>query len=192
MFKDKRTAMVGTLVLVLFLLSLILTNPGKLLAVDAFLKIDGVKGESADAKHKDEIDVISWSFGETNSGTTRTGGGGGAGRVNMKDFKFTMRTNIASPKLFQACASGEHIKEAKLTVRRSDQTQAEYLQIWLQDLVVSSFLNMGSSGPNIPYPVDEILLNFSRIKIDYKQVKPDGSLGGSVSGGWNLKTNKVP
>jgi type VI secretion system secreted protein Hcp len=191
MFKDKRTAMVGTLVLVLFLLSLILTNPGKLLAVDAFLKIDGVKGESADAKHKDEIDVISWSFGETNSGTAHTGGGAGAGKVKFQDFKFTMRTNIASPQLFQYCANGKHINKVTLFVRRSDQTQAEFLQIWLSDVMVSSFLNMGSAGPNIPYPVDEILLNFSSIKIDYKQVKQDGSLGGSVSGGWNLKANKA-
>ena len=105
--------------LLLFLLSLTLTNPGKLLAVDAFLKIDGIKGESTDDKHKDEIDVISWSFGETNSGTAHTGGGGGAGRVNMKDFKFTMRTNKASPKLFQACANGKHINKVVLFVRRS-------------------------------------------------------------------------
>jgi type VI secretion system secreted protein Hcp len=191
MLKDKRTAMVGTLVLLLFLLSLTLTNPGKLLAVDAFLKIDGVKGESADAKHKDEIDVVSWSFGETHSGPVRTGGAG-AGKVNMQDFKFTMRTNIASPKLFQVCASGEHLQKAVLTVRRSDQTQAEFLQIWLSDVMVSSFVNMGSSGPNTPYPMEEIMLNFASIKIEYKPMKPDGSLGGPVYGGWNVKTNKVP
>jgi len=191
MLKDRRTAMVGILVVLLFLLSLTLTNPGKLLAVDAFLKIEGVKGESADAKHKDEIDVISWSFGETNSGTAHTGGGGGAGRVNMKDFKFTMRTNIASPQLFQYCASGKHIKEAKLFVRSSGSRPAEFLEIWLSDVLVSSFVNMGSAGPNIPYPMEEIMLNFSSIKIDYKPMKPDGSLGGSVHGGWNVKANKA-
>jgi hypothetical protein len=90
MFKDRRTAMVGTLVLALFLLSLTLTNPGKALA-DTFLKIDGIKGESQDSKHKDEIDVISWGFGETNpAAVARSGGGARSGPVNMQDFKFTI------------------------------------------------------------------------------------------------------
>jgi type VI secretion system secreted protein Hcp len=187
MFKDRRTAMVGILVALLFLLSLTLTNPGKVLAVDAFLKIQGIEGEAQDQKHKAEIDVISWSFGETNSGTARTGGAG-AGKVNMQNFKFTMRTNKASPKLFQACASGEHLQSAVLSVRRPGKDTSDFLQIWLSEVLVSSFVNMGSSGGTDP--MEEIMLNFSKIKVSYKPMKADGSLEGSVEAGWDVPANR--
>lgn len=95
-------------------------------AVDYFLKLDGIKGESQDSKHKDEIDVESWSWGETQSGTHAGGGGGGAGKVSMQDFHFVMKVNKSSPKLLQACASGEHIKEALLTCRKAGKEQQEY------------------------------------------------------------------
>src|ERR1700753_4105926 len=81
-------------------------------AVDYFLKIDGIEGESKDSKHKGEIDLDSWSWGANQSGTYHGGGGGGAGKVAMQDFHFVMKINKASPKLMLACASGEHIKKA--------------------------------------------------------------------------------
>jgi len=192
MFKDRRTAMVGTLVLALFLLSLTLTNPGKVLALDAFLKIDGVEGESRDNKHKNEIDVISWSFGESlPAATSRSAGGArSAERANFQDFKFTMRTNKASPKLFLACASGEHLKSVLLTVRKADKNQSEFLQIWLQEVMVSSFISLGTSGGTDTYPMEEIMLNFAKIKITYKPTKADGSLDTGVTGGWDLTSNK--
>ena len=189
MSKDKRTAMVGTLVLALFLLSLTLTNPGKALAVDAFLKIDGVLGESTDAKHKDEIAVINWSFGETQSVTAALAGGGArSGRVTMQDFKFTMRTNKASPKLFQTCASGEHLQSALLTVRKADKNQSEFLQIWLSDVLVSSFVSLGSSGGTDP--MEEIMLNFAKIKVSYKPTRADGSLDAAIEIRWDVQANK--
>src|SRR5213593_2324488 len=83
-------------------------------AVDYFLKLDGIEGESQDAKHKGEIDLESWSWGETQTGTMHAGGGGGAGKVQMQDFHFVMKVNKSSPKLMLACASGEHIKSATL------------------------------------------------------------------------------
>src|SRR5262245_42206113 len=88
-------------------------------AVDYFLKLDGVPGESQDATHKDEIQVSSFSFGETQSGTMAFGGGGGAGKVQMQDFHFMMNVNKASPKLFLACTTGTHIKNAVLTARKA-------------------------------------------------------------------------
>ena len=87
-------------------------------AVDYFIKFDGIKGESADAKHKDEIDVESWSWGETHAGAASSGGGGGAGKVSMQDFHFVMRLNRASPGLMKACATGQHIKMATLSAAR--------------------------------------------------------------------------
>src|SRR5450759_933279 len=89
------------------------------MAVDYFLKIDGIKGESHDSKHKDEIDLVSWSWGETQTGSHAAGGGGGSGKVSMQDFHFVMHANLASPKLLLACANGEHIKEASLVCRKA-------------------------------------------------------------------------
>jgi type VI secretion system secreted protein Hcp len=156
-------------------------------AVDYFLKIDGIEGESADQKHKGEIDIESWSWGETNSGTHSGGGGGGAGKVSMQDFHFTMRTNKASPKLLLACANGEHIKKAVLTCRKAGKEQQEYMKITMSDLLVSSFQTGGSSGGVVP--TDQISVNYSKIEYEYKEQKADGSLGGAVTAGWDLKKN---
>ena len=87
------------------------------MAVDYFIKFDGIKGESTDAKHKDEVDVEAWSWGESNVGGAGHGSGAGAGKVSMQDFHFTMRFNKASISLMKACATGQHIKDAMLSAR---------------------------------------------------------------------------
>ncbi len=89
------------------------------MAVDYFLKIDGIQGESQDKTHKNEIEIESFSWGATQTGTASHGGGMGAGRVSVQDFKFVMQVNKASPKLFLVCAQGEHIKNAILTCRKA-------------------------------------------------------------------------
>ena len=106
-------------------------------AVDYFLKIDGIDGESADSKHKGEINLQSWSWSEHQSGAHAAGGGGGAGKVSMADFHFTMHVNKASPKLMLACATGEHIKKATLVCRKAGKEQQEYLKITFDDVLVS-------------------------------------------------------
>ena len=156
--------------------------------VDYFLKIDGIEGESQDSKHKNEIDVQSWSWGETNSGDAAHRGGMGAGKVSMQDFHFVMHINKATPKLMEHCATGQHVKHAVLTCRKAGHTQQEYLKVTMSDLVVSSYQGGGSSGDTIP--VDQISLNFSKIEYEYKEQKPDGSLGGTVKAGYDLKANK--
>lgn len=194
MFKDRKTAMLGTLALALFLSSLILTNPGKALAIDAFLKVDGIPGESADSKHKDWIDVSSWSFSETQAARVVGSAGGAAvsGRVDMKDFKVTMRTSKASPKLFEVGATGKHLKAVELDVCKSGGDKQRFLNIKLSEVVVSSFLNMGNSAGGDAYPTEEILLNFGKIEITYTQQKrADGSGGGDVKTMYDLKTNKA-
>lgn len=157
-------------------------------AVDYFLKLQGIDGESTDSKHKAEIDIESWSWGATQGGAHGFGGGGGAGKVQMQDFHFTMRVNKASPKLMLACATGEHIKEAILTCRKAGKEQQEYLKIKFSDLLVSSYQTGGSAGDVIP--MDQISLNFSKIELEYKEQKADGSLGGATKAGYDLKLNK--
>jgi type VI secretion system secreted protein Hcp len=175
MFKDKRTAMVGTLVLALFLLSLTLTNPGKALAVDAFLKIEGVPGSVTDAKHKDEIAVIGWSFGDTQPVVATSGVSASPGRPKMQDLKITMRTNKASPKLFLGAASGQRFGSAELSVWKSGGSR--FLDIKLSDVIVSSFVSLGSSGSTDAYPMEEIMLNFAKIEITYTEL--DSKTGAS-------------
>ena len=112
-------------------------------AVDYFLKIEGIAGESADSKHKGEIDIQSFSWGATQSGSFAMGGGGGAGKVAMQDFHFVMKMNKASPKLMLACANGEHIKKATLVCRKAGKEQQEYLKVEFGDILVSSYQSLG-------------------------------------------------
>ena len=157
-------------------------------AVDFFLKIDGIDGESADSKHKGEIDVLSWSFGVSNSGSMSTGGGGGSGKASFNDFNFVMTVNKASPKLKLACASGEHIKKAVLTCRKAGKDQQEFLKYTFSDILVSSFQQGGSNSGDV-IPTDQISLNYAKIETEYKAQKPDGTLDGAIKAGWDLKGN---
>lgn len=158
-------------------------------AVDYFLDIDGIKGESADSKHKDKIDLQSWSWGESNAASMATGGGGGAGKVSMQDFHFTMSVSKASPKLMLACATGEHIKSAKLICRKAGKDQQEFLTITFSDVLVSGYQTGGSQGGNI-VPTEQVSLAFSKIEFEYKPQKADGSLDAPIKAGYDLKANK--
>lgn len=160
------------------------------MAVDYFLKIDGIDGESQDSKHKGDIDLQSWSWGESQSGTHAGGGGGGAGKVSMQDFHFVMKVNKATPKLILACANGEHIKKAVLVCRKAGKEQQEFLKYTFSDLLVSSYQTGGSShGDEIPN--EQVSLNYAKVEIEYKEQKPDGTLGGAIKAGYDLKANKA-
>jgi type VI secretion system secreted protein Hcp len=156
--------------------------------VDYFLKIEGIPGESSDAKHKNEIQLESWSWSQENDGAHEAGGGGGAGKVSMEDFEFKMQVNKASPKLFLACATGDHIKEALLTCRKAGKEQQEYLKIKFSDLLISSYQTGGSNNEIIP--ADTIRFNFSKIEFNYAAQKPDGKLDAPVIHNYDLKTQQ--
>jgi type VI secretion system secreted protein Hcp len=160
-------------------------------ANDFFLKIEGIPGESADAKHKGEIDIDSWGWGATQDGTMRYGGGGGAGKVAMQDMHFTSRHCKASPKLMFACANGEHLKKAVLTCRKAGKDQQEYLLFTLSDCLVSSFQTGGNASSDSVVPMDQFSLNFAKIEHEYKPQKADGTLDGPIKHGWDLKQNKT-
>jgi len=107
------------------------------MASDIFAKIGDIKGESLDDKHKGEVEVLSWSWGVTQSGTMAHGGGGGEGKANFNDFNFTHHIDKASPVLMKACATGEHIKEATITVRKAGKGQQEFLIIKMTDIIIT-------------------------------------------------------
>jgi type VI secretion system secreted protein Hcp len=160
------------------------------MAIDYFLRIDGVSGESLDAKHKGEIDVESWSWGEVSPHPPGgAAGGGGAGKVQVQDLTFTTKFSTASPSLMLACASGKHFKGAVLTARKAGKGQQEFLTFSLSDVLVSSYQTGGAEGEVVPG--DSVSLNFSKIQVEYKQQNPDGSLGTSIKAGWDVKQNKA-
>jgi type VI secretion system secreted protein Hcp len=157
-------------------------------AVDYFLKIDGIQGESRDAKHKGEIDLESFSWGETAGiAAPGSGGGGGAGKVHMEDLHVVMKLNKASPLLFLACATGQHLKQAILTARKAGKAQLEFLVFKFTDLLVSSYHTSGSQDVE---PTDQVAFNFGRIDVEYRPQSPDGSLSTAVKAGWDVKANK--
>ncbi len=159
-------------------------------AVDYYLKITGIDGESKDSKHKGEIEIQSWSFGHTQQGTEAGGGGGGAGKVLAGDFHFTMKVSKASPKLFLACATGEHFKTAIVVARKAGKEQQEYYKWTFTDLLVTSFQTGGSGGADI-VPIEQISMNFAKAEVEYKEQNEDGSLGGSTKAGYHYKENKI-
>jgi len=178
---------------------------------DAFLKLDGIKGESADSKHKGEIDVMSFSWGASQGGSQATGGGGGTGKVRFSDFSIIKKTDASSPLLMLNCANGSHIKEATFTVRKAGGKQLEYLKIKLTDLLVSKYQPAGSEGiliglllpavrqgvenpnssqPGDSIPVEHVTFNFSKVEMQYQPQGADGSAqGGPIIAGWDVKGN---
>lgn len=159
---------------------------------DIFLKIDGIPGESEDTKHAGEIDVLSWAWGATNSGSHQYGGGGGTGKVSFQDFHFTMKYNKASALLLLRCADGTHIPKAILYARKSTGTvqggQKEFLEFHFDKLTISSYQSGGSGGGD-PIPTDSISFAFEKVKMVYRPQKSDGSLGPEIEKGYDVKKN---
>src|SRR5437764_15422519 len=108
------------------------------MALDMFIKIDGIKGESKDSKHNEDIDILAWSWGMSNSGSAHTGGGAGAGKVNVQDLSFTKYIDKSSPDLMLACCNGKHYDKATLTVRKAGENPPEYVVVTGEELIVTS------------------------------------------------------
>ncbi|HEY5512337.1 MAG TPA: type VI secretion system tube protein Hcp [Geomonas sp.] len=159
------------------------------MAVDMFLKIDGIKGESQDDKHKDEIDVLAWSWGASQSGSAHTGGGGGAGKVTVQDISFTKYVDKASPLLLKACCNGQHVHEINLVVRKAGEKPLEYLKLKLNDCLVSSVSTGGSGGED--RLTENVALNFAKFQVTYTAQDAKGAAAGEVPFAFDIKANKV-
>ena len=158
------------------------------MASDIFAKIGDIKGESPDDKHKGEIELLSWSWGVTQSGTMAHGGGGGEGKANFNDFNFTHHIDKASPVLMKACATGEHIKEATITVRKAGKGQQEFLIIKMADIIVTGVAPSGAGDGAAT--AEHVALQFAKVDLEYKPQKADGSLDAGVHFKYDIKGNK--
>lgn len=159
------------------------------MAVDIFLKLEGIKGEAQDSKYKDEIDVLAWSWGASQSGTTHTGGGSGSGKVAVQDISVTKYIDKSSPTLFQHCCSGKHISKGKLIVRKAGDNPLEYLTVELEDIIVSH-LSMGGSGSEDRL-TENITLNFAQFHLKYGVQNKDGSKGAETEHKWHIAKNSA-
>ncbi|GJE62778.1 Hcp family type VI secretion system effector [Methylobacterium trifolii] len=158
------------------------------MAVDIFLKLEGIKGEAQDDKYKDEIDVLAWSWGASQSGTTHGGSGSGAGKVNVQDLSVTKYIDKSSASLFQHCCNGKHIKKGKLIVRKAGEKPLEYLTVELEDIIISH-VSMGGSGSEDRL-TENVTLNFGQFHVKYAVQNADGSKGAEVEHKFHIAQNK--
>ncbi|MCG6942508.1 MAG: type VI secretion system tube protein Hcp [Thiohalocapsa sp.] len=158
------------------------------MAVDMFLDIEGeIAGEAQDKEHKDEIDVLAWSWGMSQSGSFHVGGGGGSGKANFQDISVTKYIDKSSPILMQYCSNGDHFPSAKLTVRKAGKEPLEYLTIQMKKVLITSVSTGGSGGED--RLTENVTLNFREFKVVYTEQKPDGSKGAQPEFAWNIAEN---
>lgn len=160
------------------------------MASDFLLEIDGIKGESKDSKHKDTIEVDSFSWGISNAGSHASNAGGGAGKASFQDIHFTSSVGKASTNLALFCAMGKHIKKAVLYVRKQGGNQQDYYTLTLEDLLVSSYQSGDAAGGS-SIPTDQFSLNYAKIKYEYKPQKQDGSLEAALTMSYDIKTKEA-
>ena len=162
------------------------------MAFEGYLKLDGIPGECTDDKHKDWIEVISYQMGlaQPSSTSHSTAGGSAAGKVNFQDMTFTHLIDKASAKLFENCAKGTHITEGTLELCRAGGDKFKYLEIKLQNLLISSVSSSANPSAGIEFPTETFAINFGKMKVTYFKQSDKGSGAGQVSFGWDLTGNK--
>ena len=158
------------------------------MAVDMFLKLDGVNGESKDKAHKLDIDVLAWSWGMSNSGSAHQGGGAGSGKVNVQDISLTKYVDSSSPKIMLSCCDGNHFPTATLTVRKAGgNSPVEYIVIKMEEVLISSVSTGGSGGED--RLTENINLNFAKVNLDYTPQSDKGAKGTAIPFAWHIAEN---
>jgi type VI secretion system secreted protein Hcp len=156
-------------------------------AADIFAKLGDIKGESLNEKHKDEIEVLSWSWGMTNAAKPGGGGGGGEGKASFHDLSFTHKIDKASPVLMKGCATGQHLKEATITHRKAGKGQQEFLIIKMNDVLITAVTDAeNDEGANL----ETVSLAFAKVDLEYRPQKADGSLDAGIHFKYDIKAHK--
>jgi type VI secretion system secreted protein Hcp len=157
------------------------------MASDIFLKVDGIKGESTDVNHKDEVEVLSWSWGVAQAPNS-SAGGGGSGKPSIGELVISKQVDKASPNLFRSCLTGRHIKDVELAHRRAGAGQTNFLVIKLRQVLITS-LNASSAGGGAR-PTENISIAFDKVIYEYTPLKPTGQPDAPVVLKWDVKANK--
>ncbi len=157
------------------------------MAVDMFLKLDGIKGESQDHKHKDTIHIESFSWGMSQGGGHAAGGGGGTGKVHVHDISITKFVDKATPALMLYCCNGKHIPNGLITVRKAGEKPVEYLKIKLVDILISGVQDAGHGSDLL---TENVTLNFAKFHVEYLEQAADGTGKPGGEMGWDVKANQ--
>lgn len=158
------------------------------MALDIFLKIENLTGESADKAHRKEIDVINWSWGMANAGSAHVGGGAGTGKGEVKNLDVTKCVDSSSPKLMLACCSGTHFPSALLTVRKVGGSKPlEYYKVKMEEVMIT-YLSPNAVKSRFSQ-TETITLNFAKVTVDYTPQKADGSAETTKTFGWDVAAN---
>ena len=189
--KSLRTPLVCLGVALIYALPLLTLRGG----VDMFLKIDGVDGEATDSAHKDEIDVLSWSWGMTNDGTTHTGGGGGGGKVTVKDVTLTKYIDKATPDIMLQTLTGSTFTNATLYVQKLDASSAptpyDYIKIYMEKVLVTSVVSGGENSED--RLTENVTLNFEKVTWTYTELDPSsGGPGTEHAFSWDIPNEQEP
>lgn len=162
------------------------------MAIDVYLQIDGIKGESMDDKHKDWIECasVNWGISQPRSATASTGGGHAAERAELQEITFGKVSDLSSPILMQTCAMGKTIPKAKFKFMRADGqgVPIKYFEIELENVLIGAITPGIEAGSIL---AEHVSLKFSKVKWRYTQQKIGGGAGGSTAGGWDLAANKI-
>jgi type VI secretion system secreted protein Hcp len=158
------------------------------MAQDIFLKINGIDGESMDADHKNEIEVLNWQWQILQESNMHMGSGGGSGKATVKDLSFTHYVDRSSPNLMKFCLTGKHIPESKLVVRKAGGSPLEYLKITMTDVVITNVQPEGSSTEE--RVKEKVSMSFAKVKQEYTMQNQQGGSGGAVTAGYDMKLNK--
>ena len=157
------------------------------MAVDMFMKLDGVDGESKDKVHAKDIDVLAWSWGMSNSGSAHVGGGAGMGKVTVQDLSFSKYVDASSPALALACCKGSHYKDATLVVRKAGGTPVEYIKIVMSEVLISAVTTGGSGGED--RLTENVILNFAKFDLEYVPQDSKGAPQKAIPMSWDIAAN---
>jgi len=156
--------------------------------IEMFLKLTGIDGESTDAKHKGEIDVLAWSWGLSNQPPAGGGGGGGAGRATIENISINKAVDLASPLLLSFGAQGKRIADGTLTTRRPGKAGNEFLLLKMTNVVVTSVHIAAEQSQNVPS--ENVTLSFGKIEFTYRSTKPTGGAGAEKTFTWDVAQGK--
>lgn len=158
------------------------------MAMDVFLELTDIDGESQDAIHEDKIDILAWSWGMVQSGTTHMGGGSGGGKVSVQDISVTKYVDKSTPTIMQKCCTGEHIAEGSLIIRKAGGEALEYVVIDMEDIIITSVSTGGSGGED--RLTENVSLNFGKFTYTYTEQEADGSAGAEVPVTYDIAANE--
>jgi type VI secretion system secreted protein Hcp len=156
------------------------------MAIETWIKFDGIEGEATHKDHKNEVAVLSWSWGLTNA-SGGSAGGAGTGRATPQDLHIVHSYDKASPILAKKAAQGQRIPTAVLSTRRSGEGQKDFLKITMKEVIITS-VQASASSEGV---MEQVAMAYTNIDFSYSPQTSTGGAGAPVAFGWNVKTNKV-